>query len=350
MKAAVLYGDDDIRYEEYETPEVKRGQVRVRVKACGICGSDVPRVLAGGAHYYPIVLGHEFSGYIDEVGEGVSSLKKGDHVAAVPLIPCMECEDCKAGHFSLCKNYVFVGSRIQGGFADYVVLPEKNAVKIEDSIPFEQGALFEPSTVALHGVKLSRMKPGGTVAILGGGTIGAFAAQWARIRGAEKVVVFGRNKKRLQMNKRLGADVIISTDDEGYMEAALAETGGGRGFDYVFETAGSLATIKMALQLAANRSTICFIGTPVGSVELTQKEWELINRKEMWLTGSWMSGGAPYPGDDWTDTAEHFAKGDLRFDEELFYAKYSMKDAASAFALFHERSKVKGRVLLVNED
>ena len=349
MKAAVLYGDDDIRYEEVETPHAGKGQVRINVKACGICGSDVPRVLSGGAHYYPIILGHEFCGVIDEVGEDVTSVKVGDHAAAVPLVPCMECDDCRAGHFSLCKNYTFIGSRIQGGYADYVVLPEKNAVKIDPSVSFEQGALFEPSTVSLHGVNLSKMEPGGTVAILGGGTIGSFAAQWTRIKGAAKTVVFDISPERLALNLRLGADVGIDTTQPDFFEKAMAETDGGKGFDYVFETAGNPVTMKMALELVRNRGTVCLIGTPSGEITFTQKEWELINRKEMWMTGSWMSGGNPYPGTDWTETAEHFAKGDLRYDEELFCAKFPLQKAGEAFALFHDRSKVKGRVLLTNE-
>lgn len=350
MKAAVLYGDNDIRYEDMDTPEPGDGQVRVRVMACGICGSDVPRVLAGGAHFYPIVLGHEFSGYVDKVGGGVKNVSEGDRVSAVPLVPCMECDDCRDGLYSLCKNYVFIGSRVQGGFADYVVLPAKNVVRTDERVSYEQGALFEPSTVALHGVKLLKMTPGGTVAILGGGTVGAFAAQWARILGASKVVVFGRNKKRLAMNERLGADCVISTNDDDWREQAAAETKDGRGFDYVYETAGTVPTMKMALDLAGNRGKVCYIGTPTGDITFTKKEWENINRKELMVTGSWMSGGDPYPGTDWTDTAEHFEKGDLKYDPEMFYRKFHLRDAGKAFELFKEKGKVKGRVLLVNDE
>ncbi|MBR6349527.1 MAG: galactitol-1-phosphate 5-dehydrogenase [Lachnospiraceae bacterium] len=349
MKAAVLYGDDDIRYEEFPTPEVKPGTVKVRVMATGICGSDVPRVLAGGAHYYPIVLGHEFSGYVAEVGEGVTSVKPGDHVVGAPLIPCMECEDCKAGLYSLCKHYTFIGSRIQGSFADYLVLPEMNVVKIDENIPYEQGALFEPCTVSLHGLKMANFKAGTTVAVVGGGTIGTFAIQWARILGAKKIVAFGRDKKHLELSGRLGADVLISTLDDDYMERAMAETDG-RGYDFVFEAAGTVPTIKLCFNLVANRGTIGLIGTPVGDITFTQREWETINRKQMFVTGSWMSGNAPYPGDEWTFTGECFADGRLKYDPEVFYAKYRMADAQEAFQLYKNRSQVKGRVLLYNED
>ena len=152
MKAGVVHAREDIRYEEIEKPVPKKGQVLIKVKYTGICGSDVPRVNGDACHFFPNVLGHEFSGTVEEVGEGVTSVKPGDRVAGVPLVPCMECEDCQKGNYSLCKHYSFIGSREQGANADYVVVPEKNAVPFADNVPYEQGAMFEPATVAIHGV------------------------------------------------------------------------------------------------------------------------------------------------------------------------------------------------------
>ena len=349
MKAVVCYGEGVVRYEDVNEPAVSDGEVKINVKACGICGSDIPRAMARGAHSYPIILGHEFSGVVTEVGAGVSSVRVGQHVTAAPLLPCHECEDCRRGDYSLCKHYSFVGSRQQGADAEYVVVPEANVVKISSSIPFEQGALFEPSAVALHAVRLNGYQPGGYVAVLGGGTIGVLVLQWARILGAEKVVVFGRDKKHLELSKRLGADSVISTTDEGFMETALAETDG-HGYDYVFETAGSTVTMKYAFRLAANKSHICFVGTPTSELSFTVKEWEQMNRKEFLLTGSWMSYSSPFPGDEWTETEKHFADGSLRFDEDIFYAKLPMSRAQEAFDLFRDRGKVKGRVLLINDN
>ena len=106
MKAGVLYANEDIRYEEVDTPIISEDEVLVRVKMTGICGSDVPRVLYNGAHFYPIILGHEFSGELVDVGKNVEGLEVGDRVAGVPLIPCMKCVDCQKGNYSLCKNYL----------------------------------------------------------------------------------------------------------------------------------------------------------------------------------------------------------------------------------------------------
>ena len=347
MKAAVLYKDYDIRYEEVAEPVVQPGYVKIKVCACGVCGSDIPRLTAGKAHYYPIVLGHEFSGYVAEVGEGVTSLKKGDHVVAAPLIPCMKCRDCAQGNYSQCKHYTFIGSRIQGGYGDYVVLPEINAVKIDEAIPYEQGALFEPSTIALHGVRCADYQGGKTVAVLGAGTIGLFTMQWAKILGAKRVVVFDLDEGQLQVAKRLGADAVVCTRDEDFMANALEYTDG-VGYDYVFEAAGSPVTIRMAFELVANHGNVCMIGTPSQDVTFTPQLWEQLNRKEFRLTGSWMSGGAPYPGDEWTLTAHCFATGQLKYDEGIFYRKIPLCKPEEFIAVLQDRQKIKGRILLVN--
>ena len=348
MKAAVLHGNEDLRYEDYQTPAVKPGYVKVKIKATGICGSDVPRVLNNGAHFYPVVLGHEFAGDVTEIGEGVTSLAVGDRVSGAPLLPCMKCEDCQTGNFALCKHYSFIGSREQGSFAEYVVLPEQNAVKFDSSISYEQGAMFEPSAVALHGVTQNKYEAGGYVAVLGGGTIGLFTMQWAKIFGSKKIVVFDISDERLSLAKRLGADEVINTSAANYMEKAKALTDG-KGYDYVFETAGITATMYMAFELAANKARVCFIGTPTKDLVFTPKMWENMNRKEFYLTGSWMSYSAPYPGKEWDLTAHYFATGQLKFDNDLIFKKFPMSQASEAFSLFKTPGAVKGKILLINE-
>ena len=349
MKAAVLYGDEDFRYEDVADPVVGDNDVKIQVKACGVCGSDIPRGLAGGAHYYPIILGHEFSGIVAEVGKNVTRVKVGDHVAGVPLKSCCDCPDCAKGNFSQCKNYSFIGSRDPGAYAEYCVVPETNAVKVDDSIPFTSAAMFEPCTVSLHGVRVSGYTGGGTVAILGCGTIGLFALEWARIFGAKKIVAFDISPEQLETAKNVGADITINTLDKDFKQQALEATDG-RGFDWVFETAGSVPTIQMSFELAGNKGHICFIGTPVKELTFTKNLWENINRKELTLTGSWMSGGtAPFPGDDWSLTAHYVAKGDMIIDPKFIYKKWALKDAREAFQDFKTPGKVKGRVMLVNE-
>ena len=283
MKAAVLFGNEDLRYTDWETPVCGKGQVKVHVRATGICGSDVPRVLHHGAHFYPIVLGHEFSGDVVEVGEGVTKVKVGDTVSGAPLVPCMKCADCQRGDFSLCKHYSFIGSR-----------------------------------------------------------------QQARILGAGRITAFDLDDSRLELARRMGAHETINTLQPDFMEKAKALTGG-RGFDDVFEAAGSPVTMKMAFQLAGNKAKLCFIGTPHNDMTFTPAEWENMNRKEFTLTGSWMSYSAPFPGREWEWTARRFSSGELKFDPSFIFRTYPLRDAAEAFSLYHNPSQVHGKVMLINE-
>ncbi len=348
MKAGVVHAKNDIRYEEIDKPAAEPGKVLIKVKYTGICGSDVPRVNADACHFFPNVLGHEFSGTVEEVGEGVTSLKPGDRVAGVPLVPCMKCPDCQKGNYSLCKHYSFIGSREFGSFAEYVTVPEKNAVKFDDEVSFEKGAFFEPATVALHGLRRLDYKGGKNVAILGCGTIGILTAQWAKIFGAKSVTVFDILDERLELATRMGADFVVNSSKEGYMDQ-VTEITGGIGFDYVYETAGNTITMKMAFELAANKAGVCFIGTPTRELSFTVKEWENINRKEFTLTGSWMSYSAPFPGDEWELTAHYFKTGELKFDESFIFEKIPLSKIDTAFEMYKTPGKVKGKILIDSE-
>ena len=348
MKAGVVHAKNDIRYEDIEKPVAEAGRVVVKVKYTGICGSDIPRVNGDACHYFPNVLGHEFSGVIDEVGEGVTSVKPGDHVAGIPLVPCMKCEDCQKGNYSLCKHYSFIGSREFGSFAEYVSMPEKNVVKIDNDVSFEKGAFFEPATVALHGLRRLDYVGGKNVAILGGGTIGLMTAQWAKIFGAKSVTVFDILDERLDLAKRLECHYGVNSSKPDFMDR-VNEITEGRGFDYVYETAGNTITMKMAFKLAANKSQVCFIGTPTKDLTFSVEEWENINRKEFFLTGSWMSYSAPFPGDEWKLTAHYFKTGDLKLDDSFIFKKIPLSQIDTAFEMFKTPGTVKGKILIDSE-
>lgn len=348
MKAGVLHAREDLRYEEIKKPTLKAGEVLVKVKYTGICGSDVPRVLGDAAHFFPIVLGHEFSGTIAEVSQGVTRVKVGQRVAGVPLVPCMACDDCLKGNYALCKHYGFVGTRQFGSFAEYVAVPERNVVPFEETVSFEQGALFEPATVAIHGLERLPYQGGKTVAILGGGAIGLFVMQWANIFGAAKTIVFDIADDRLALAKKIGATEGVNTLQEGFMDKAMALTDG-KGFDYVYETAGATATMKMAFKLAANKAGVCFIGKPTRELTFTVDEWESMNRKEFTMTGSWLSHSAPFPGHEWECVAHYFATGQLKYIDELVFKKMPLSKIAEAFELFKTPGAVKGKILIDSE-
>ena len=347
MKAAVLTQNRTIEYQDIDPQPMQADSVLVRVAASGICGSDIPRFFHNGVHFYPIVLGHELSGEVVEVGSSVTRVRVGDRVSGAPLLPCMTCENCQKGDYALCKHYSFIGSRQQGSNAETIVIPERNAVVFSPATSFEQGAMFEPSTVALHGVLQCDYKGGGSVAILGGGTIGIFTMQWARLLGAASIAVFDISPERLALARRMGADAMFDTRDAGFLDAAKDFSHGG--FDYVFETAGAAPTMRMAFSLAGNKAHLCFIGTPHVDLTFTPAEWENMNRKEFRMTGSWMSYSAPFPGKEWTMTADYYADGRLKFDEAFIAGRYSMARAQEAFLRFEQSGAVSGKILLMNE-
>ena len=253
----------------------------------------------------------------------------------------MKCEDCQKGNYSLCKHYTFVGSRIQGSYAEFVKLPARNVVKFDPSVSFEQGAFFEPATVALHGIKCANFRSGRDVAILGGGTIGLFTMQWARIFGARSVTVFDISDKRLALAKKLGADRTVNT--------RIQEPGPEK-YDFIFETAGQTDTIKTAFEIAANKASICCIGTPHRELTFTPRQWENMNRKEFRLTGSWMSYSAPFPGDEWALTAHYFKTGQLKFGDSLIFRKFPLKNMLDAFLLYKDPASVGGKILICSDE
>lgn len=348
MKAGVVLAPGIIRYQDMEKPAVQDGTVLVKVKYTGICGSDVPRVNGNACHFFPNILGHEFSGTVAEVGRGVTSVKPGDRVAGIPLVPCMECKDCLSGNYSLCKNYSFIGSREFGSFAEYVRVPERNVLKIADNVSFEAGAFFEPATVALHGLLRPGFVAGKNVAILGGGTVGIFAMQWAEIFGAKQVTVFDVVDERLKLAARLGADHGINTSKAEDMAQIDAITQG-RGFDHVYEAAGNVNTMKLAFDLVANRGKVCYIGTPNKELTFSANDWEKLNRKEFTLTGSWMSYSAPFPGEEWELTAHWYKAGRLKLDDSLIFKKIPLSQISEAFALYKTPGAVRGKILIDSE-
>ncbi len=398
MKAAVVQRPEVVETCEVELPTLAPGEVLVRVAYCGVCGSDVPRVWMGSAHSYPIVLGHEFSGTVVQVGEGADAGLMGQRVAGVPLVPCHDCPDCAAGDYSLCKHYSFIGSRRPGAFAEYVAVPAANVYPLPDDVSFLNGAFFEPATVALHALRLAgllrwgssdavgaeRTHPseesqgefvgqrfisavgnsssemcdspntpawfaacaGKTAAVVGSGTIGIFLAQALQAAGAH-VVLLGRREAPLAVAREAGVVQTALTSGDDWI-AQVKEAYAPAGFAYVFDATGNAAAMPHSLELAANHGRVCMVGTPKTDMVFTPRLWEEINRKELFLTGSWMSYSAPWPGEEWSLAAQLFATGDMQVTEAMIDAVYPLSEASEAFARFAPDSprKPSGKILV----
>ncbi|MBC2581620.1 2,3-butanediol dehydrogenase [Clostridium sp. DJ247] len=251
MKAALWYEKQDVRVEEIQEPKVTKGTVKIKVKWCGICGSDLHEYLGGpifipvgqphllSGNTAPVVLGHEFSGEIVEIGEGVTKFNIGDRVVVEPIVACGKCPACKEGKYNLCTSLGFHGlCGTGGGLAEYTVFPEEFVHKIPENMSYEQAALIEPIAVALHSVRIANFKTGDTALVLGSGPIGLATIECLKAAGASLVIVLQRKSIRQQYAKRAGADIVLDPNEVDIAEEVKKLTGG-VGVDAAFETTGA---------------------------------------------------------------------------------------------------------------
>ena len=256
-------------------PQVQLGEVLVQVAAAAICGGDLkifrwdPVGMKSWGRLktvaFPRILGHELSGTIVEVGQGVTGLAVGDLVAVESHAPCGQCEFCRTGRMHLCKYDRLVGVALDGGFAEYATLPSSVTVRIPRGISAEQATLLEPLGVALHAVEASGLIVGDRVAVLGCGPVGLYAALLARAGGASKVVMTDVSAYRTELAARLGFPALLGAGDEKENVDRLTEALGGRRAHVVFDAAGAPSTVSQALQIAATSGRVVLIGTFRGS-------------------------------------------------------------------------------------
>lgn len=343
MKAAVLEGLGQIYYREVEKPMPAQGEVLLKVHAASICGSDVARVLKGH-RLYPLILGHEISGEVVEAGPGVDSGCVGMRAAMIPLIPDMTCSYCQQGLYSLCVHYSFLGSRRNGGFAEYVSLPAGNLLPLPDGVDFEAGALIEPTTVALHAIERGSFKAGQSVAVLGAGSVGLMAVQWLRILGASKVIVSDIVDENLDYARKLGAQVTLNPRRDDVVARILEETGGGA--DLALELAGSPQTLMQAIQCARPRGAAVLNGNQPGDATFPAVVMETITRKELGVYGTWMSYSAPFPGHEWTQAAAAMQRGDLHTAEVISH-RFPLSEVTEVFRGIADRSFPYRKIMLI---
>ncbi len=343
MKAAVLHASRNLRVEDVAIPSPKAGEARIQVAFSGVCGSDMPRVLGNGARSYPLILGHEFSGIVDCVGMGVTGWNPGDTVSAAPLIPCMHCPDCQEGAYSQCKHYSFIGSRVNGSWAEYLCVPAKNLVRLPDHIDLLAGAFMEPLTVGIHGLWLMNFIPFAQTVIIGMGTIGMLTLQAAMGMGATNITVMDLDSDKLEIALQLGANHAINSGDEDAVQQILDITGG-RGASQVLETAGVPEAELLALECARSHGKVMYIGTPSRAFTIHPAQFEILNRKELIVQGSWMSYSAPFPGEEWATAAVWLGDGTVRV-QPLLDRIIKLESLWDAF-IDVEKRFVKGKIML----
>lgn len=267
MKAFVVHEPCKGAYDEVELPSLLDNQILIKIKYIGICGTDFA-IYSGNSSFvksgqitYPIRMGHEWSGIVEQVGKNVSRFKKGDRVIGDNFVGCGECEACKKQDYNYCSNKFNVGTihAWDGGFADYIVMPEHHVYKVADHVSLKHAALCEPLSVAYGAIKKLDITSESKIAIIGTGSIGMCAAALALYKGSKHVYVIGRNDYKLQVGKKLGITGVINTCEESLVERTNAITNG-KGFDYVVECSGVPCNIQACIDMICSKGKIILVG------------------------------------------------------------------------------------------
>ncbi len=315
MRALVLHGVGDLRIEPIGRPRPGPGQVRVRIGFCGVCGSDIPRIFVKGTYRFPTVCGHEMAGTVDFCGEGVDDLKPGDPVAVFPLLWCGRCAACERGAYVQCHDYDYLGSRRDGGFAECVVAPRRNLIRVPEGVSIEEAAMTEPAAVALHALKRAgSCAPGETAAIFGLGPIGLMVAQWARAMGASRVVLFDVAPAKVEFARRLGFPQAFDSRERDPVET-LGSLTCGEGAHVSVDAAGAPPALVAALRAVRRGGRVVILGNPSGDVSLPAALISQLMRREAAVFATWNSEySAAGNDDDWRASLEAMAskKLDLR--------------------------------------
>jgi len=286
MKALVYEGPNIINVKDVPDVSPAKGEVKLKIMACGICGSDVHGYLGlTGRRYPPMTMGHEFVGQVAELGEGVTTLKVGDRVCPYPVDFCGECDVCKKGDTHLCaqkKQYGCLG--FDGAFAEYLCLPAKLCFPLKDTTSFDVASLMEPLSVSYRGVSHAGDLTGKTVLIVGAGTIGLLALAVVRSKNPGRILVSDLSDFRLGVAKEMGADVVINPKTDNFDEVIAANTNG-KGVDVSFEAVGAGPTVQMAVAATRFAGTSIWIGNNKPMIEINMQH---IVTHELTVLGSFL--------------------------------------------------------------
>lgn len=346
MRALVLHGIDDLRLEDMPVPEPGPGEVLIQVVACGVCGSDIPRIFTKGAHRYPLICGHEFSGLVTECGEGVDDLEKGAHVTAFPLLWCGKCPSCERGRYAQCLDYDYLGSRCHGAFAEYVKVPRRNVLRVPEGVSMEVAAMAEPAAVALHALRRAGgLSAGEVVAVFGAGPVGLMVAQWAEISGAGKVILFDVAPDKCALARQLGFRYCFNASETLTREVVDNLTDG-LGVDIAIDAAGVPDTLTGCLEAAGIGGRVVLLGNPSADVLMPASLLSQTMRREISIVGSWNSVySASGNRDEWLVVLQSMAASALLLNP-LISHRVTLAHAPGMLRTVYEKTQTTMKVII----
>lgn len=289
MKAAVFRGAEEIEVTDVPKPELDPGEVLIRVGYCGICGSDLEAFHTG--MYEPgLIIGHEFSGTIAAIGSAVAGWQTGDRIVVSDALPCGECVPCRQGRLDACASLTMIGVTHDGGLAEYTKIAARGLHRLPDSVTLRRGALVEPLSVALHGVRRSRLKAGDDALIMGAGPIGLLTLQCARLAGARRLIVTEVDPTRAALADRLGATAVLNPMRDN-VSVALADLTDGLGPEVIYVCTGAPAPFRDAVSLVRKGGQIFVLGVCVEPVDM---DFMTVVLSDLCIEGS-LAGRAEVP-------------------------------------------------------
>jgi len=340
MKACVLHAVGDFRCEEVPDPVPREGEALVAVRGCGVCGSDIPRVFSKGTYRFPTIPGHEFAGEVVAVGPNTDRGLVGKRVVVFPLIPCWKCPACEMGAYAQCEDYDYLGSRSNGGFAEFVAAPVWNLLPIPENVSFEEGAMVEPAAVAAHALRQACVSPGNVVLIFGAGPIGLILGAWARLWGAGEVLLVDIDSGKLGFARRLGFERVFNPT-EGDVVAWLKQIVA-PGADIVVEASGSSTAFEQCMLTAQVFGKVVLMGNPAGEMKLSQSAYWAILRKELKVCGTWNS----IYRNDWDLTLDCMTSGQLDL-KPIITQRVSLRELPEALVMMRDRTVFHNKVMYV---
>lgn len=348
MKAWVLHQINDLRWEETDVPQIGENEVLVAVKAAGICGSDIPRVFYTGTYSYPLIPGHEFAGQIEELGSGVDKKWQGQRVGIFPLIPCYTCEPCQAGKYEMCRHYSYLGSRCNGGFAEYAAVPEKNLIALSENVSFEETAMLEPMSVAVHAMRKAAPSERENIVVCGLGTIGLFLLMFLLEKGHKNIFAIGNKAFQKQMAVKLGLPADSYCDGRMQdVEQWLLERTEGRGADVFFECVGKNETVMQAVGMTGPGGRIMLVGNPASDMTFAKSVYWKILRNQLTVFGTWNSSFTHSPEDDWHYVLEKLRGGQIA-PAEMITHRLPLKELDRGLAIMRDKQEEYGKVMAGN--
>ena len=347
MKAYVLEGINQLEYKEIDKPSLSKGYVLVEVRASGVCNSDIARVFATGTYHFPTIPGHEFSGKVVEAYDETGAVWVGKRVGVFPLIPCKECACCKNKQYEMCGNYNYLGSRCDGGFAEYVAVPVWNLIELPENVSYEEAAMLEPASVALHAVRRLNLEAVSSVAIFGLGTIGIVIAQWLHILGVKTVIATGHNVKHGAVMKQVAMSSYIYVDASDILSVPeqMMKLTDGCGVDAVLDCVANSDSLEDALSCVKAGGQIVVVGNPKGDISIEKNSYWKILRKQIRMTGTWNSSFTHSNDDDWHRVLQASADGKLHL-KELITHELSFDELHKGLAIMKDRTEYRNKVMI----